>query len=161
MRVGIVMGSQSDAPRMRQAAEALKLFGIETEMLIASAHRTPDRAMEWARTAEERGLEVLIAGAGLSAHLAGVVAALSALPVIGVPLSGGALNGLDSLLSTVNMPKGTPVATVAVDGAFNAGLLAVRILGVKDPSLREQLKKYKKEQAAKVAQQSEALEKEG
>ena len=158
-QVGIVMGSQSDLARMREAAEALELFEISYEMIIASAHRTPERVSSWAREAEDRGLEVLIAGAGMSAHLAGVVASLTRLPVIGIPLSGSALKGLDALYSTVNMPRGTPVATVAIDGAFNAGLLAVQILAVKEPGLRDRLKEYKFKLGEKVEQQSRELEK--
>jgi len=154
------MGSQSDLETMKKAARALETFGVAYEMAIASAHRTPQRVLEWAQGAEQRGLEVLIAGAGMAAHLAGVVASQTVLPVIGVPCSGSALQGVDALYSTVNMPPGTPVATVAVDGAFNAGLLAVQILAVKDAGLRDQLKAYKRQMAEQVLEQSRALEKE-
>jgi 5-(carboxyamino)imidazole ribonucleotide mutase len=157
-KVGIILGSASDAKKMEGAQKALDEFGIDFERLVASAHRTPDRVRDWVSGAEERGLEVIIAGAGMSAHLAGVVASLTVLPVIGVPCSGGALNGVDALYSTVNMPKGTPVATVAVDGSFNAGLLAVKMLAIKEPELREQLKAYKKKMVEKVAEQSKPLE---
>lgn len=157
-RVGIVMGSKSDLERMRQAGEALSEFGVGYELLIASAHRTPERVRQWAEGAEERGLEVIIAGAGMAAHLAGVVASYTALPVIGVPLSGGALGGVEALYSTVAMPRGTPVATVAIDGAFNAGLLAVQMLAISEPSLRTRLKAYKQKLGEKVIQQSLAVE---
>ena len=153
-RVGIVMGSKSDLPKMRQAEEALSVFEIGSELLIASAHRTPERVRQWAGEAEKRGLEVIIAGAGMAAHLAGVVASYTTLPVIGVPLSGGALGGVEALYSTVAMPKGTPVATVAIDGAFNAGLLAVQILAVGEPALRERLRAYKQQLGAQVLQHS-------
>lgn len=157
-RVGIVMGSKNDLPRMQQAGEALGEFEIPYEMLIASAHRTPERVRQWAEGAEKRGLEVIIAGAGMAAHLAGVIASYTALPVIGVPLSGGALGGVEALYSTVAMPRGTPVATVAIDGAFNAGLLAVQILATREPALRERLKAYKQKLAEQVVQQSRAVE---
>jgi len=157
-QVGIILGSQSDVEKMKGATEALTEFGVDYEFIIASAHRTPERVQKWALGAESRGLKVLIAAAGMAAHLGGVVASLTTLPVIGVPLSGGALGGQDSLYSTVSMPKGTPVATVAIDGSFNAGLLAVQILATADPALREKLKAYKKSTAEKIIEQAKAFE---
>ncbi|ABZ85615.1 phosphoribosylaminoimidazole carboxylase, catalytic subunit [Heliomicrobium modesticaldum Ice1] len=148
--VGIIMGSDSDLKVMKDAAEVLEEFGVKSEMIVASAHRTPDRAARYAQTAEERGIEVLIAGAGMAAHLPGVIAAFTVLPVIGVPLQSGALRGWDSLLSIAQMPPGVPVATVAVDGAKNAGLLAVQILGGKHPHLREKFKAYKEKMVRQV-----------
>lgn len=152
--VGIIMGSDSDLPVMEQAEAVLKEFGVPYELDVMSAHRTPDRVREWVSTARDRGLKVIIAGAGMSAHLAGVVAAHTTLPVIGVPLASGALHGVDALYSTVNMPPGVPVATVAVDGARNAGILAVQILATSDPSLAAKLEDFKKEMAAKVEERS-------
>lgn len=140
--VGILMGSDSDLPVMIDAARALEELGVEAEVVISSAHRTPDRTVEYARAAAGRGLEVLIAGAGGAAHLAGVVAALTPLPVIGVPVKSSHLDGLDSLLSMVQMPRGIPVATVAINGARNAGLLAARILGIKYPEIRRAVEAY-------------------
>jgi 5-(carboxyamino)imidazole ribonucleotide mutase len=142
--VGILMGSDSDWPTMKQAAEACAEFGIVAESQVMSAHRTPDDVAEYARTAHTRGLRVLIAGAGGAAHLAGVVAALTPLPVIGVPIESKSLKGLDSLLSMVQMPAGVPVATVAIGAARNAGLLAVQILAVGDTELLAQYLKFKK-----------------
>jgi 5-(carboxyamino)imidazole ribonucleotide mutase len=146
--VGVIMGSKSDWETMRQADEMLTRFGVSHESRIMSAHRTPALTAEYASRAASRGLEVIIAGAGGAAHLAGVVAAHTVLPVIGVPLS-SALNGLDSLLSTVQMPKGVPVATVAIGaaGAANAGLLAVAILATSRPELRVKLQAYRDEMA--------------
>lgn len=145
--VGIVMGSNSDMPVMRRAAEVLERFGVEHEMAVMSAHRSPERVATYAREAEERGLAVVIAGAGLAAHLPGVVAAHTTLPVIGVPLLGEALGGADALLSCVQMPPGVPVATVAIGGAKNAALLAVQILAVRDNALRDKLRNLKSEMA--------------
>lgn len=144
-RVAIVMGSGSDWPSIREAYETLRKFGVAAEVRVQSAHRTPDGAAEFARTAAERGLKVLIAAAGGAAHLAGVLAAHTTLPVIGIPVQGGALNGLDALLATVQMPGGIPVATVAVGkaGAVNAALLAVQILALSDPALHAALQKHK------------------
>lgn len=150
MSVAIVMGSDSDAPIMRQAAEALDEFGIGWEMRVLSAHRTPDDALEYSRSAAGRGIKVIIAGAGGAAHLPGVLAATTLLPVIGVPIALKNFDGLDSLLSIAQMPKGIPVATVAVDGARNAGLLATRILALSDPSLTEQLASFVAKMAADV-----------
>ena len=150
--VGVIMGSQSDWETMRQADEILTKFGVPHECRIVSAHRTPDWMREYAHTAVDRGLEVIVAGAGGAAHLPGMVAAQTVLPVIGVPVQSAALNGLDSLLSIVQMPKGIPVATVAIgsSGAVNAGLLAVAILATSRPDLRAKLVAYRDEQTAAV-----------
>ncbi|MBK9387904.1 MAG: 5-(carboxyamino)imidazole ribonucleotide mutase [Planctomycetes bacterium] len=134
--IGITMGSSSDLPVMRGAAEALAELGVGYEITVVSAHRTPERLFEYAKQAEARGLRVLIAGAGGAAHLPGMLASLTPLPVIGVPVRGSRLDGLDSLLSIVQMPKGVPVATVAIDGGRNAGILAAQILGTSDEALR-------------------------
>jgi 5-(carboxyamino)imidazole ribonucleotide mutase len=142
--VGIIMGSKSDLPTMQEAATVLAEFNIPYEMRVVSAHRMPDDMAEYGRTAHERGIRVIIAGAGGAAHLPGMVAAHSPLPVVGVPVQSRALNGLDSLLSIVQMPGGVPVATVAIGGAKNAGLLAVQILGASDAALRERMMEYKK-----------------
>ena len=154
--VGIIMGSKSDWDTMRHAAEILERFGVPHESKVVSAHRTPKLAAEYASSAESRGLQVIIAGAGGAAHLAGVVAAYTVAPVIGVPMQSAALNGLDSLLSIVQMPKGVPVATVAigVSGAANAGLLAVAILATSRPDLRAKLQAYRDEMAADVGRAS-------
>ncbi len=148
--MGVVMGSDSDFSVMRQAAELLQEFGIDCEVRVVSAHRTPQDMIAYGETAEARGLSVIIAGAGGAAHLPGMLAAVTPLPVIGVPISLKVLDGLDSLLSIVQMPKGVPVATVAIDGARNAGLLAVRILGASDEGLREQLKRFAAAQAERA-----------
>jgi len=154
--VGVIMGSQSDWDTMKQTDEILTRFEIPHECRILSAHRTPALTAEYASTAAGRGLEVIIAGAGGAAHLAGVVAAHTILPVIGVPIQSSALNGLDSLLSTVQMPKGIPVATVAIgaSGAANAALLAVAILATSRPELRAKLQAYREKIAAEVRSQS-------
>ncbi len=136
------MGSLSDFEYMKEAIEVLKEFDIDYEIEIVSAHRTPDRMYEYAKTARERGIEVIIAGAGGSAHLPGMTASLTDLPVIGVPIPTKYLNGLDSLYSIVQMPKGIPVATVAIGNSYNAGILAVRILSIKYKELEEKLKEY-------------------
>jgi len=149
-RVGVIMGSDSDMGRMLKATEVLSALDIEWEMRVISAHRTPDDAAEYAKSAEERGLSVLIAGAGMAAHLGGVIASHTVLPVIGVPLSGGALGGFDALCSTVMMPSGVPVATVAIDGAANAALLAAEILAVSDGELRKRLLEHREALAHKV-----------
>ncbi|WP_406676869.1 5-(carboxyamino)imidazole ribonucleotide mutase [Moorella sp. ACPs] len=149
--VGIVMGSDSDLPVMAQAASFLERFQIPYEVRILSAHRSPDAALEYARNAAGRGLKVLIAGAGGAAHLAGVLAAVTTLPVIGVPIKTAALGGVDSLYAMVQMPKGIPVATVAIDGAANAAILAAQILAVHDPDLQARLAAYKDELAREVA----------
>jgi 5-(carboxyamino)imidazole ribonucleotide mutase len=158
--VGILMGSDSDLPVMEETARILQAFGVPHEMHVASAHRTPERVMRYVRRAERRGIRVLIAGAGAAAHLAGVVAAHTTLPVIGVPLEGSALHGLDALLATVQMPGGIPVATVAIGkaGARNAGLLAVQILALGEARLARQLKTYRARMAAEVAVKDRQLQ---
>jgi 5-(carboxyamino)imidazole ribonucleotide mutase len=148
------MGSQSDWDTMRQADEVLTRFGVPHECRVVSAHRTPSWMAEYAATAAERGIEVIVAGAGGAAHLPGMIAAQSTLPVIGVPVQSAALNGLDSLLSIVQMPKGIPVATVAIGGAANAGLLAVAILATSRPDLRVKLQAYRDEMSAAVRRES-------
>ncbi|MEE4111117.1 MAG: 5-(carboxyamino)imidazole ribonucleotide mutase [Halieaceae bacterium] len=149
-RVGIIMGSDSDLPVMRAARDILTDLGVSCEMDIVSAHRTPDKLYEYARGAEDRGLRVIIAGAGGAAHLPGMVASLSVLPVIGVPVSATKLEGEDALLSIVQMPAGVPVATVAIDNATNAGLLAAQMLATGDDALRERLRHYKNSLRDKV-----------
>jgi 5-(carboxyamino)imidazole ribonucleotide mutase len=143
-RVGIIMGSRSDRETMLEAARVLDELGIAYEMEVVSAHRTPDRMFAYAEAAEGRGLEVIVAGAGGAAHLPGMTAAKTVLPVIGVPVLSSTLNGVDSLLSIVQMPRGVPVATVAIGkaGASNAGLLAARILGTRDPGIRDRLRAF-------------------
>ena len=148
--VAIVMGSASDAEIMEPARSTLKEFGVSCEATVLSAHRTPDETLQYAQGARERGIEVLIAGAGGSAHLAGVIAAKTTLPVIGVPIQSRSLNGLDSLLSIVQMPAGVPVATVAINGAENAALLAIEILALKYPPLLERLVAYRQQLKHKV-----------
>ena len=154
--VGVIMGSKSDWKTMSKADAILTEFGVPHECRVMSAHRTPALTTEYASTAADRGIEVIIAGAGGAAHLAGVVASQTVLPVIGVPMQSSALNGLDSLLSTVQMPTGVPVATVAIgpSGAANAGLLAVAILATSRPELRAKLKAYRETIAAEVRQQT-------
>jgi 5-(carboxyamino)imidazole ribonucleotide mutase len=158
MKVGILMGSDSDLPIMKESAEILEMFEIPYEISIISAHRTPEKALEYAKTAEERGIEVIIAGAGGAAHLPGVIASLTLVPVIGVPIKSNFLDGLDSLLSIVQMPAGIPVATVAINNAKNAALLAVHILSIKYPELKEKLKKYREEIKNKVIEKNEKLQ---
>ncbi len=156
--VGILMGSKSDWEVMRHAAETLKQFGVPHEALVASAHRTPKRVADYVTSAADRGIEVLIAAAGGAAHLAGVVAAHTLVPVLGVPMESASLKGLDSLLSTVQMPAGIPVGTLAIGkpGAINAALLAIAILGNSRPELRERLRDYRAAAAAKI--EAEKLE---
>lgn len=156
--VGIIMGSDSDLPVLKEAAKVLEDFGIEYEITIVSAHRTPDRMFKYAKEAGERGLEVIIAGAGGAAHLPGMVASLTPLPVIGVPVKTASLQGVDSLLSIVQMPEGVPVATVAINNARNAAILAAEILGVKYPEVREKVRAYKEELKAKVKKMAQAVE---
>ncbi|MGB5454192.1 MAG: 5-(carboxyamino)imidazole ribonucleotide mutase [Sedimenticolaceae bacterium] len=156
-RVGIIMGSDSDLPVMQDAADMLREFRVPYEMTIVSAHRTPNRLYEYARTARERGIRVIIAGAGGAAHLPGMAAAITELPVIGVPVRSSSLSGEDSLLSIVQMPAGVPVATVAINGAKNAGILATQILGVADPSLLDRVTTYKKDLEAMVMAKVEKL----
>lgn len=143
MKVAVLMGSANDRPKMAPAVETLAEFGVEAEEHVMSAHRTPAKVAAFARGAREAGFAAVICGAGMAAHLAGAVAANTTLPVIGVPLSGGALNGVDALYATVQMPRGIPVATVAVDGAANAAVLAVEILAVSDPALASRLAQYR------------------
>ncbi|MEY4460090.1 MAG: hypothetical protein RL429_79 [Bacteroidota bacterium] len=143
-RVGIIMGSQSDLPVMQGAADLLKELGVPFEMTVVSAHRTPVRMLEYAQTAAERGIQVIVAGAGGAAHLPGMVASATPLPVIGVPVkSSNSIDGWDSVLSILQMPKGVPVATVALNGGANAGILAAQILGASDLALRQRIADYK------------------
>ncbi|MEJ2223444.1 MAG: 5-(carboxyamino)imidazole ribonucleotide mutase [Desulfobacterales bacterium] len=154
------MGSDSDMGVMQSAADVLKDFGVAFEITVASAHRSPQRAAAWASTAPERGIKVIIAGAGHAAHLAGAMAAHTSLPIIGVPIDSSCLQGMDALLATVQMPPGIPVATMAIGkpGARNAGILAVQILALADAGLAEKLQEYKKDMAAKVEQKAKKLE---
>ena len=157
--VGIVMGSDSDWPLVQKACATLDTFGLAYETRVISAHRTPEVAIEYSKTAEGRGLKVIIAAAGGAAHLGGVLAAATVLPVIGIPVAGGALNGLDALYATVQMPSGVPVATVACGsaGPTNAALLAVQILGTADADLRQKFHDYKEELKKKVAAANEKI----
>lgn len=156
-RVGVIMGSDSDLRIMTAAADILKSLAVPYEIGIVSAHRTPTRLVEYASSAVERGLDVIIAGAGGAAHLPGMVASLTVLPVIGVPVNATALDGHDSLLSIVQMPAGVPVATVAIDNATNAGLLAAQIVATADPELRSRLQAYKDNMAQKVIAKADRL----
>ena len=160
--VGVIMGSDSDYPVMAEAGRMLGKFGIGFEVEVVSAHRSPARAAEYAETAAKRGLKAIIVGAGGAAHLAGVVAALTTLPVIGVPMAATSLNGMDSLLAIVQMPAGVPVATMAIGkaGATNAGIFAAQILGASDAEIARRLAEYKKELAAGVAEKSARLNRE-
>ena len=155
--VGVVMGSDSDWSVMSDAAQSLKEFGIEYEVEVLSAHRTPEKMIEWGKAAASRGIKVIIAGAGGAAHLPGMLASVTTLPVIGVPVSLSKLDGMDSLLSIVQMPGGIPVATVSIGGAKNAGILAARILGTNDPALEKKLIEYGKSLASLVAEKNEQL----
>jgi 5-(carboxyamino)imidazole ribonucleotide mutase len=155
--VGIVMGSSSDLDVMNDAAQILKDFGVGYETHVVSAHRTPDAMIHYGTSARERGLRVIIAGAGGAAHLPGMLASVTTLPVIGVPVQLARLDGMDSLLSIVQMPRGVPVATVAINGAWNAGLLAVRILGTHDAALAQALEKYRLELGEMALQQDREL----
>jgi 5-(carboxyamino)imidazole ribonucleotide mutase len=148
-KVAILMGSASDNDTMRPAADTLARYGIEADVRVMSAHRSPAAVAEFASTARDNGYAAIICGAGMAAHLAGAVAGHTTLPVIGVPLSSGALNGVDALYATVQMPKGIPVATVAVDGAMNAALLAVQILAIEDPALVKELEAHRQEMVPK------------
>ncbi|MCB0607060.1 MAG: 5-(carboxyamino)imidazole ribonucleotide mutase [Lewinella sp.] len=160
--VAIIMGSDSDLPVMRQAAEFLDQLGIQNHVTIVSAHRTPDRMFDFAKTAHQRGFKAIIAGAGGAAHLPGMVAALSPLPVIGVPVkSSNSIDGWDSILSILQMPNGVPVATVALNAAKNAGILAAQILGAHDPVIQEKLLAYKQQLADEVAVKYTKLEEKG
>jgi 5-(carboxyamino)imidazole ribonucleotide mutase len=155
--VGILMGSESDLPVMEKAAEVLDEMGIPYEMEISSAHRLPEKTSLYAKTARKRGIEVLIAGAGMAAHLAGVLASHTTLPVIGVPIKSGALNGADALLSTIQMPPGVPVATVGIDGAKNAAYLACEILSIKYPEIARRLEDLRAKMRASLEERSKAL----
>lgn len=155
--VGILMGSDSDLEIMNEASDILKQFEIEYEMKILSAHRTPKLAANYAETAHKKGIKVIIAGAGGAAHLAGVLAAFSPLPIIGVPIKSKSLEGLDSLLSMVQMPAGVPVATVAINGAKNAGILAAQILGIDDPTIQKKVLDYKAKLEREVISKDEKL----
>ena len=157
-KVGIVMGSDSDLPVVEKAIDVLRQYGVPFEVHVYSAHRTPEQAKEFSSTAREKGFGVLIAAAGKAAHLAGAVAANTTLPVIGIPIKSSTLDGLDALLSTVQMPSGIPVATVAIDGAANAALLALQILSVSDEGLAEKLNKARSDAAKKVLEKNGAIE---
>jgi len=159
-RVGILMGSDTDLEVMRETEKRLDQFGIAYETRILSAHRTPDKAAEYAATAEQRGLEVIIAGAGAAAHLAGAMAANTTLPVIGIPIDSSSLKGLDALLATVQMPAGIPVATMAIGraGAANAGIFAAQIIARKDPKVAAKMIEFKKEMAAGVEDKDRKLQ---
>lgn len=157
-KVGIVMGSDSDMPVMAKAAEILDKFGIDYEMTIISAHREPDIFFEWAKAAEGKGIRVIIAGAGKAAHLPGMCAAIFPLPVIGIPMKTSDLGGVDSLYSIVQMPSGIPVATVAINGGKNAGILAAKILATSDPELLSGLKAYSEKMKNDVVKKAEKLD---
>lgn len=157
-QVGIVMGSDSDLPVMQEAAKMLEALSVPYELTIVSAHRTPDRLFDYAKTAKEKGLKVIIAGAGGAAHLPGMIASITTVPVIGVPVQTKALGGVDSLYSIVQMPPGIPVATVAINGAQNAGILAAQILGSFDEALEKRVASYKKALKSMVEEKAEKLE---
>ncbi len=156
--VGIIMGSDSDLPVMSAAVQMCETFGIDYEVDIVSAHRTPEKLVEYSKSAASHGLKVIIAGAGGAAHLPGMVASMTALPVIGVPVRSSSLDGMDSLLSIVQMPGGVPVATVAINGAKNAGILAAQIIGASDTALQEKIAEYKTSMRAEVDAKSEKLQ---
>jgi 5-(carboxyamino)imidazole ribonucleotide mutase len=157
-KVLVIMGSDSDWPIMKKALVILKEFAVDYEAHVASAHRTMERALQLAREAHQKNFEVIIAGAGAAAHLPGVLAAVTPLPVIGIPINATALQGVDALYAMVQMPSGIPVATVAIDGAKNAALLAIQILGVKDSTLRQKLIEYKEQLAVEVAKKDEKIQ---
>ena len=159
--VGIIMGSDSDLPVMREAALVLEELGVAYELTIVSAHRTPNRMTEYASSAFNRGLKVIIAGAGGAAHLPGMTAAMTSLPVIGVPIKTSTMNGIDSLYSIVQMPKGVPVATVGINGAKNAGILAAQIVATGDKNLHNLIEKFRKAQENEVLVKAERLERVG
>ncbi|HHB92092.1 MAG TPA: 5-(carboxyamino)imidazole ribonucleotide mutase [Thioploca sp.] len=158
MKVGIIMGSDSDLPVMTEASKILTQLKVNYELTIVSAHRTPERLFDYAKNAEARGFAVIIAGAGGAAHLPGMVAAMTVLPVIGVPVKTSNLQGFDSLLSIVQMPGGVPVATVAINNAINAGILAAQIIGIKDTKIRDNVRKYKTDLEDMVIKKAEKLE---
>ncbi len=160
MKVAVIMGSISDLPVLEKTIDTLKSFGIETQAHVMSAHRTPDKAHEFAASAKDNNIDVIIAAAGKAAHLAGVIAAYTTLPVIGLPIKSSTLDGMDSLLSTVQMPPGIPVATVAINGGVNAALMAVQIMALKYAELESKLIEYKKTMAEKVEQADKNLQKE-
>ncbi len=157
-KVLIIMGSDSDLSTMKKAVDVLKEFAVEYEIAISSAHRVPERTASYAKEAEQRGIKVIIAGAGLAAHLPGVIASLTNLPVIGVPIGGGPLNGVDALYSIVQMPGGIPVASMAIDGAKNAGIFAVQILALEDRDLAQKLKDYRGEMARQINEKDSKLQ---
>lgn len=157
MKVAIIMGSDSDWLMVEPAGKLLAEFGITTEVVVASAHRTPDKVHAFASEARQRGIEVIIAAAGAAAHLAGVVAAYTTLPVIGIPINSTSLNGLDSLLSIVQMPAGIPVATMAINGAKNAGIFAVQIMSGKHPELIDKLTNYREQMVHEVEEKADRL----
>ncbi len=159
-KVALVMGSDSDFPALKSCVSTLKEFGVPVDVFVCSAHRTPDKAAEISKTAVEKGYGVIIAAAGKAAHLGGVLAAHTILPVIGIPMKSSTLDGLDSLLSTVQMPSGIPVATVAIDGAANAALLAIQMLALSDETLTEKLYEYKAKMAEKVYRANEKINEE-
>jgi 5-(carboxyamino)imidazole ribonucleotide mutase len=159
--VGIIMGSDSDLPVMKEAADLLDSFGVRYEITVVSAHRTVKRMVSYAETAKKRGIRVIIAGAGGAAHLPGMVAAITPLPVIGVPIKTKSLDGIDSLLSIAQMPPGVPVATVAINGARNAGILACQILGVKYDDIAKKVEEFKKEMESAVLKKAASLEGKG
>ena len=159
IKVGIIMGSASDLPVMKDAKDILDAFGIEAEVQIVSAHRTPDKMVEYARSASKRGIQVIIAGAGGAAHLPGMTASMTTLPVIGVPIkSSNSIDGWDSILSILQMPNGIPVATVALNGAKNAGILAARIIGATDKKVEETIAKYSTEMKEKVEKSQDQID---
>ncbi|MTI70119.1 MAG: 5-(carboxyamino)imidazole ribonucleotide mutase [Firmicutes bacterium] len=158
MKIAIVMGSDSDFPVVEKGLKILKEFGIEVDVKVISAHRTPFKALDFADKAESLGYELIIGAAGKAAHLPGVLAGVTILPVIGLPIKSSTMDGLDSLLSIVQMPKGVPVATVAINGSLNAALLAIEILSVKYPELREKLKNYREEMKVQVDEKNEAVQ---
>ncbi|WP_026895235.1 5-(carboxyamino)imidazole ribonucleotide mutase [Clostridiisalibacter paucivorans] len=159
MKVAIVMGSDSDFPVVEKGLKILKEFGVDAEVRVISAHRTPDKAMEFGKNVEKRGIEVIIAAAGKAAHLGGVLAAETTLPVIGLPIKSSTMDGLDSLLSIVQMPKGIPVATVAINGAENAALLAIEMLSLKYDELKTKLKTYREDMAKEVEKKDREIQK--
>lgn len=159
IKVGIIMGSASDLPVMKDAKEILDVLGVESEVQIVSAHRTPEKMVEYAKNASKRGIKVIIAGAGGAAHLPGMTASMTTLPVIGVPIkSSNSIDGWDSILSILQMPNGIPVATVALNGAKNAGILAARIIGAMDKSVEDNLSSYAQEMKAKVEKSQEQID---
>jgi len=158
-KAAVIMGSDSDFPVVESCIRLLKEFGVEVEVKVCSAHRTPEMAAEFAKNAEENGFDVIIAAAGKAAHLPGVLASFTPLPVIGIPIKSSTMDGLDSLLSMVQMPAGVPVATVAINGSENAALLAVQIMSLANGQLREKMKAYKKKMAEDVERKNEELQK--